>query len=62
MVSTICRSKAVQCAQYVRLHMPTFSWENLKNLTYIFILETFEHFTVDLLTTFFFYVMEQNRN
>ena len=32
MVSTIFRSKVAQKAQYVFLHMPTFSWKNLKKL------------------------------
>ena len=48
MVSTIFRSKVAQWAQYVHLHMPTFSSENLKNFTYNLILETFPHFTADL--------------
>ena len=55
MVSTIIRLKVVQWAQYVHLHMPTFSWENLRNFIHTRIFETFQHFAVVLQTTFFSY-------
>ena len=62
MVPTTFRSKVLQWTQYVHLHMPTFSWANLKNFSYTLKLETLQYFTVNLYTTLFTYGMDQNRN